>query len=56
MELSTTKYRGYAGAVFECFWGAGVLALAGIAYSIQDWRYIQLAISLPSLLAIFYIW
>ncbi|OWF41580.1 solute carrier family 22 member 3-like [Mizuhopecten yessoensis] len=55
MELAVREYRGMAGAVFECYWGAGVLILAGIAYFIQTWRYIQLAISLPSILLVFYI-
>ncbi|XP_060062849.1 solute carrier family 22 member 3-like [Ylistrum balloti] len=55
MELAVRDYRGLAGAVFECYWGTGVLLLAGIAYFIQTWRYIQLAISLPPILLVFYI-
>lgn len=54
MELAVKDYRGMTGAVFECYWGAGVLILAAIAYLIQSWRYIQLAISLPPLLLVFY--
>lgn len=48
-------HRSYAGAVLECFWGTGVMLIPLLAYLIQDWRYLQLAISLPSALAVFYI-
>ncbi|XP_033747268.1 solute carrier family 22 member 3-like [Pecten maximus] len=55
MEIAVREYRGMAGAVFECYWGAGVLILAGLAYFIQTWRYIQLAITLSPILLVFYI-
>ncbi|XP_067685225.1 organic cation transporter protein-like [Haliotis asinina] len=54
-EMFLPAYRPIAGGVIECFWGASVMALAVIAFLIRDWRYIQLAICLPSLLALFYI-
>ncbi|XP_033747267.1 organic cation transporter protein-like [Pecten maximus] len=56
MELFLPQYRGVAGAVLECYWGVTVVMLAGVAYLLQSWRYIQLAITLPSLLALPYIW
>jgi OCT family organic cation transporter-like MFS transporter 4/5 len=56
MEIVLPRYRGVAGAMLEVFWGIAVLMVAPIAYLIQNWRYIQLAISLPSILAIGYIW
>ncbi|OWF41581.1 organic cation transporter protein-like [Mizuhopecten yessoensis] len=56
MELFLPQYRGVAGAVLECYWGVSVVTLAGVAYLLQSWRYIQLAISLPSLLALPYFW
>ncbi|XP_069136162.1 solute carrier family 22 member 13-like [Argopecten irradians] len=55
MEISVREYRGLAIAVFECYWGAGVLTMGGLAYFIQTWRYIQLAITLPPILLVFYI-
>lgn len=56
MEMFLPCYRGVAGAMLEVFWGIAVMLVAPIAYLIQNWRYIQLAISLPSILAIGYIW
>ncbi|XP_041378604.1 organic cation transporter protein-like [Gigantopelta aegis] len=54
-ELFLPNFRPYVGAVIELFWGCSVMILAGIAYFIRDWRYMQLAISIPSVLSIFYI-
>ena len=56
MEMFLPAYRGVAGAMLEVFWGIAVMLVAPIAYLLQNWRYIQLAISLPSVLAIAYIW
>lgn len=56
MEMFLPRYRGVAGAMLEVFWGIAVLLVAPIAYLLQNWRYMQLAISLPSILAIAYIW
>ena len=56
MELFLPQYRGIAGAMLEVFWGVTVVMLAGVAYLFQHWRYIQLAVTLPSLLALGYFW
>lgn len=57
MELFVnSKYRAYTAALFEASWALGVMALAGIAYLLKDWRYIQLAITLPTVLSLLYIW
>jgi hypothetical protein len=45
MEIFLPQYRGTAGAVLECYWGVTVIIMAGIAYLLQNWRYIQIAIS-----------
>lgn len=56
MELSLPQYRGIAGALLECYWGATVIITGGLAYLIQTWRHIQLAIALPSIITVVYIW
>ena len=56
MELFSRKYRAMAGCVIEAFWAFGVILLALIARYVQHWRYIQLAINIPTLATIFYIW
>ncbi|XP_064613192.1 organic cation transporter protein-like [Liolophura sinensis] len=56
MELFSPAHRAYVGAALELFWGCSYIILALIWYLIQDWRYIQLAITLPSALTITYIW
>lgn len=55
MELFLTKKRARAGTFIELMIGVVVMALAGLAYLLRNWRHLQLAISLPSLLAIPYI-
>jgi len=56
MELFSPRYRTLAGCVVEAFWASGVILLAAIAKAVQHWRYIQLAINIPTLATIFYIW
>ncbi len=56
MELFTSEYRTMVGTVFEVFWGTGVLWLATLGFLIQNWRWIQLALCLPSIPTIVFIW
>ncbi|KAL8609047.1 hypothetical protein ACOMHN_059860 [Nucella lapillus] len=56
VELFPVKERTLAGCVIQVFWGGAVLALGGVAWLLKDWRHIQLAISLPSVLALSYVW
>ncbi len=56
VELFLPKYIPIVGALLECLWGASVMVLGGIAYLIRDWRHIQLAITLPRIITVFYIW
>lgn len=55
MEMFLPQHRSYIGAILECFWGFSVMLVALLAYLVQDWRYLQLVISIPSALAIWYI-
>lgn len=45
-----------AGIATDYAFGLGYMLLAGIAYLVRDWRKLQLAISSPGFLLIFYIW
>ncbi|XP_070840576.1 solute carrier family 22 member 6-B [Chaetodon trifascialis] len=55
-EWTCTKKRMLAGIITDYAFGLGYMLLAGIAYLIRDWRKLQLAISAPGFLLIFYIW
>ena len=56
MELFVRRHAAVVGAGIELFWGTGVMWLAFLAWLIKDWRYLQLAICVPSVVAIAYIW
>lgn len=56
LELFRPRHRTYVGLIIELFWGSSIMLLALICYLLENWRYIQLAISLPPVLAFFYIW
>ncbi|XP_066530855.1 solute carrier family 22 member 13 [Hoplias malabaricus] len=55
-EWTSTKRRMLAGIFTDYFFGFGYMLLAGMAYFIRDWRKLQVAISAPGFLFIFYIW
>ncbi|XP_070706011.1 organic cation transporter protein [Pempheris klunzingeri] len=55
-EWTGSKQRMLAGIITDYFFGLGYILLAGVAYLIRDWRKLQLAISAPGFLFIFYIW
>ncbi|KAG5276577.1 hypothetical protein AALO_G00107280 [Alosa alosa] len=55
-EWTGLKHRMLAGIITDYFFGFGYILLAGVAYLIRDWRHLQLAISAPGFLFIFYIW
>ncbi|XP_064610888.1 organic cation transporter protein-like [Liolophura sinensis] len=56
MEMFQPGHRTVVGVSLEIFWGTSYITLAGIWYLIQNWRYIQLAITLPTAVTIVYIW
>ncbi|KAF1376207.1 hypothetical protein PFLUV_G00207890 [Perca fluviatilis] len=56
IEWTGSKQRMLAGIITDYSFGVGYILLAGIAYLIRDWRKLQLAISAPGFLFIFYIW
>lgn len=48
--------RLYAGTVVMMFFSAGYILIGCMAYYLHDWRYLQVAITLPSLLFVGYWW
>ena len=56
MELFSPRYRTMAGCTIEAFWALGIILLAAIAKFVRHWRYIQLAVNIPTAATIFYIW
>ncbi|XP_021428090.2 organic cation transporter protein [Oncorhynchus mykiss] len=55
-EWTCVQRRMLAGVFTDYFFGLGYMLIAGLAYLIRDWRKLQLAISVPGFLFIFYIW
>ncbi|XP_068246342.1 organic cation/carnitine transporter 2-like isoform X2 [Palaemon carinicauda] len=56
LELSGKSQRSMLGVLFCVPWSLGYMALPGIAYLIRDWRYLQVALTMPSVFMISYFW
>lgn len=56
MEIVGTKWRDVLAALFQIPFTLGHLSLPLFAYLLRDWRNLQLAISVPSVVLISYIW
>ncbi|XP_055954391.1 organic cation/carnitine transporter 2-like [Patella vulgata] len=55
-ELVGPKYRLFVGIMILMFYSVGYMTLSGMAYVLRDWRYLELAITLPVLLFAAYWW
>lgn len=56
-DITAGRWRLITGACYEHLWSVGVVTLAGLGYICSNWRYLQLAISLPtSFLLLAYRW
>lgn len=56
MEFVGPSKRVFAGIVTQYFFALGYLLIAVIAYFIREWRYLQITLSLPTLLIFSYHW
>ncbi|XP_066466528.1 solute carrier family 22 member 6-A-like [Tiliqua scincoides] len=56
MEWIPTKYRAIVGTINGYCYTTGQFILAGVAYVIRDWRWLQLTVSLPFLVFFLYSW
>lgn len=56
MELIGTEWRTVIGILYQIPFNLGHLLLPLISYFLRNWRYFQTAISIPSLILVFYYW
>uniref|UniRef100_A0A6A7G4B2 Organic cation transporter protein-like n=2 Tax=Hirondellea gigas TaxID=1518452 RepID=A0A6A7G4B2_9CRUS len=56
VEFIGSKYRTFVGIMIETPFALGEAMAGVLAYFIRDWRYLQLAITLPAFLLISYRW
>lgn len=56
MEIVGTKWREVVSVIYQIPFNLGHLTLAGFAYFIRDWQYLQFALSIPSILLVSYYW
>lgn len=56
MEVCEPRYRSVVGILLALPWALGTIIWGGVAYLIRDWRWLQMAVSLPSFLMLPAIW
>ncbi|XP_048362898.1 solute carrier family 22 member 6-A-like [Sphaerodactylus townsendi] len=56
MEWIPTKYRAIVGTINGYSYTSGQFILAGVAYAIPNWRWLQLTVSLPFFVFFLYSW
>ncbi|XP_042206685.1 organic cation transporter-like protein [Homarus americanus] len=53
LEVCEPKHRGTVGILTGLPWALGTMAWGAMAYLIRDWRWLQAAVSLPTVLNFF---
>ncbi|XP_076032892.1 solute carrier family 22 member 7-like [Oratosquilla oratoria] len=56
LELCTISQRSYVGNLFALPWAIGYMILPVICYYVRSWRNLQLALTAPVLVLVFYYW
>ena len=56
MELFSAKYRGHVGVLCGLTGNIGALCFALLVYVVKDWKYIQLVLSIVSLVQLLSLW
>ncbi|XP_026848874.1 organic cation transporter protein [Drosophila persimilis] len=56
LEMVGSSYRLFAGVAMQMFFSVGFMLTAAFAYFIHDWRWLQIALTLPGLLFVCYYW
>ncbi|XP_069939366.1 organic cation transporter protein [Cherax quadricarinatus] len=56
MEISSTQSRSRLGSLFAVPWSIGYMVIAGVAYLVRSWQWLQVTITLPALLFTLYYW
>ncbi|XP_054002072.1 organic cation transporter protein-like [Hylaeus anthracinus] len=55
-EVACEKHRQWMGIAYNTGYASGIVIIPAVAYFIHEWRYVQLAISLPALLLLIHLW
>ncbi|KAK6171550.1 hypothetical protein SNE40_019715 [Patella caerulea] len=56
MELVGPSKRSLTGCIINYFWSFGSIVLAGMAYFIRNWKYLQLSLAVPNIFLLSYFW